>query len=120
MRNNQEFNEWWDDIMSSITPNEEMALWNAVADKYDSNYDHRVYENDDEFFQMFSSTWEAIRACYFGDYRPNDTYVWFLGNGNCASGEYYEAPIRSEWMKSYYCWHQNKLQEVLTENNIII
>ena len=57
---------------------EELNNWN-------SNLDYlRVYENDEEFFEMFfeGKPMEIARMTYYGDYKYMDKYVRFNGYGN--------------------------------------
>lgn len=62
---------------------------------YDGSFDYlAVYENDDEFFDLFfQSPMEAIRACYYGDYNYCDYYAKINTYGNvdsCSEWEYEE------------------------------
>lgn len=46
-----------------------------------------MYENDEEFFDLFfrDKPMEAVRACYYGNYNYNDPYVKFNGYENLES-----------------------------------
>lgn len=46
-----------------------------------------VYNNDEEFFNMFfdNNPMEVARAIYYGDYNYNDEYVKFNGYANLES-----------------------------------
>ena len=61
---------------------EELNNWN-------SNLDYlRVYENDEEFFEMFFqgiNPMEVARAIYYGDYKYMDEYVRFNAYENLES-----------------------------------
>lgn len=50
-------------------------------------YDLQVYDNDEEFFDLFYSMnpYEAVTSALYGDYRVNDDYVTFDGYGNLVS-----------------------------------
>ena len=56
----------------------ELNSWNACLDYLD------VYNNDDEFFDMFfeGKPAELARAIYYGDFNYNDEYIKFNGYGN--------------------------------------
>ena len=56
----------------------ELNSWNACLDYLD------VYNNDDEFFDMFfeGRPAEVARAIYYGDFNYNDEYIKFNGYGN--------------------------------------
>ena len=61
---------------------EELNNWNSSLDYL------RVYENDEEFFEMFFQNInpiEVARATYYGDYKYMDEYVRFNGYGNLES-----------------------------------
>ena len=56
----------------------ELNSWNACLDYLD------VYENDEEFFNIFfeGKPAELARAIYYGDFNYNDNYIKFNGYGN--------------------------------------
>ena len=56
----------------------ELNAWNACLDYLE------VYENDEEFFNMFfeNKPAEVARAIYYGDFNYNDNYIKFNGYGN--------------------------------------
>ena len=56
----------------------ELNSWNACLDYLD------VYENDEEFFNIFfeGKPAELARAIYYGDFNYNDEYIKFNGYGN--------------------------------------
>ena len=64
----------------------ELNSWNACLDYLD------VYNNDDEFFDMFfeGNPMEVARAIYYGDYNYNDEYIKFNGYGNLESFSEYD------------------------------
>ena len=64
----------------------ELNAWNACLDYLE------VYENDEEFFNMFfeNKPAEVARAIYYGDYNYNDDYVKFNGYGNLKSFSEYD------------------------------
>lgn len=53
----------------------------------DSLDQFNVYENDENFFEMFypEKPYEAVQAAYYGEYNYNDEYVRFNGYGNLES-----------------------------------
>ena len=70
-------------------------VWNDDLDLYDKidiiqdslGYDLQVYDNDEEFFDLFYSMnpYEAVTSALYGDYRVNDDYVTFDGYENLVS-----------------------------------
>ena len=64
----------------------ELNSWNACLDYLE------VYENDEEFFNMFfeGKPAELARAIYYGDFNYNDNYIKFNGYGNLESLSEYE------------------------------
>ena len=64
----------------------ELNAWNACLDYLE------VYENDEEFFNMFfeGKAMEVARAIYYGDYNYNDEYVKFNGYGNLKTFSEYD------------------------------
>ena len=64
----------------------ELNSWNACLDYLE------VYENDEEFFNMFfeGKPAELARAIYYGDFNYNDEYIKFNGYGNLETFSEYE------------------------------
>ena len=64
----------------------ELISWNACLDYLD------VYNNDDEFFDMFfeGKPAELARAIYYGDFNYNDEYIKFNGYGNLETFSKYD------------------------------
>ena len=64
----------------------DLNSWNACLDYLE------VYENDEEFFNMFfeGKPAELARAIYYGDFNYNDNYIKFNGYGNLESLSEYE------------------------------
>ena len=64
----------------------ELNSWNACLDYLD------VYNNDDEFFNMFfeGKPAELARAIYYGDFNYNDEYIKFNGYGNLETFSKYD------------------------------
>ena len=64
----------------------ELNSWNACLDYLE------VYENDEEFFDMFfeGRPAEVARAIYYGDYNYNDEYVKFNAYENLESLSEYD------------------------------
>ena len=64
----------------------ELNSWNACLDYLD------VYNNDDEFFDMFfeGKPAELARAIYYGDFNYNDEYIKFNGYGNLKTFSEYD------------------------------
>lgn len=64
----------------------ELNSWNACLDYLD------VYNNDDEFFDMFfeGKPAEVARAIYYGDFNYNDEYIKFNAYGNLKTYSEYD------------------------------
>ena len=64
----------------------ELNIWNACL------YYLEVYENDEEFFNMFfeGKPAELARAIYYGDFNYNDEYIKFNGYGNLETFSKYD------------------------------
>ena len=64
----------------------ELNSWNACLDYLE------VYENDEEFFNMFfeGKPAEVARAIYYGDFNYNDEYIKFNGYGNLKTLDRYD------------------------------
>ena len=64
----------------------ELNSWNDYLDYLD------VYDNDEEFFNMFfeGKPAELARAIYYGDFNYNDEYIKFNGYGNLETFSEYE------------------------------
>ena len=64
----------------------ELNSWNACLDYL------AVYENDEEFFNMFfeGKPAELARAIYYGDFNYNDEYIKFNGYGNLETFSKYD------------------------------
>ena len=80
---------------------EQLELMVREMNAWDGSFDNlAVYENDDEFFQIFfeSKVMEAVRAVSYGDYNYMEEYVRFNGYGNIESLTEYE-------------WHQELKDE---------
>jgi len=79
------------DQINEMSEQELISLNNAYCGSIGS--ESRVYDNDEDFLnENFSSASDAVRACYFGDYRFSDNYVQFNGYGNLESTNYFEVP----------------------------
>ena len=67
---------------------EQLELMVREMNAWDGSFDNlAVYENDDEFFQIFfeSKVMEAVRAVSYGDYNYMEEFVRFNGYGNIES-----------------------------------
>ena len=67
------------DVLKDVVS--ELNAWNACLDYLE------VYENDEDFFNMFfeNKPAEVARVIYYGDFNYNDNYVKFNGYGNLES-----------------------------------
>ena len=100
----------------------DLNSWNACLDYLD------VYNNDDEFFDMFfeGKPAELARAIYYGDFNYNDNYIKFNGYGNLKTySEYgYEKLLKEnieeiiecliEYVESISIYNEN-LYELLSQ-----
>ena len=100
----------------------ELNSWNGCLDYLE------VYENDEEFFNIFfeGKAMEVARAIYYGDYNYNDEYVKFNGYGNLETySEYgYEKLLKEnieeiiecliEYVESISIYNE-KLYELLSQ-----
>ena len=100
----------------------ELNSWNACLDYLD------VYENDEEFFNIFfeGKPAELARAIYYGDFNYNDNYIKFNGYGNLKTySEYgYEKLLKEnieeiiecliEYVESISIYNEN-LYELLSQ-----
>ena len=100
----------------------ELNSWNACLDYLE------VYENDEEFFNMFfeGKPAELARAIYYGDFNYNDNYIKFNGYGNLKTySEYgYEKLLKEnieeiiecliEYVESISIYNEN-LYELLSQ-----
>jgi len=75
--------------INEMDRNELVSLNNAYCRAISS--DGEVYENDEEFFNLFfeGKTFEAVRAAHFGNYNFADDYVRFNGYGNLETINYF-------------------------------
>ena len=64
----------------------ELDGWNGCLDHLN------VYENDEEFFDIFfaNNPAEVARAIYYGDFNYNDEYIKFNGYGNLETLSEYD------------------------------
>ena len=64
----------------------ELNSWNGCLEYLE------VYENDEEFFNMFfeGKPTELARAIYYGDFNYNDEYIKFNGYGNLETFSKYD------------------------------
>ena len=100
----------------------ELNAWNACLDYLE------VYENDEEFFNMFfeNKPAEVARAIYYGDFNYNDNYIKFNGYGNLKTySEYgYEKLLKENIAEIIECLieyvesisiYDEKLYELLSQ-----
>ena len=74
--------------LKEVSPEDKLHLWNLRCSE--GGYaDDEIYENDEEFFNMFfaDKPMEAARAAIFGDYNFSHDYVTFNGYANLQSIE---------------------------------
>lgn len=74
--------------LKELSPEDKLHLWNLRCSE--GGYaDDEIYENDEEFFNMFfaDKPMEAARAAIFGEYNYSHDYVTFNGYANLQSIE---------------------------------
>lgn len=87
---------------------EELEVLVSAINSWNGALEHLVvWENDEEFFKTYfpNNAMEAVRACYYGDYKYNDPYVKFDGYMNLVS--YNEVDYK--WLL------QNSVDEIIQE-----
>lgn len=94
--------EQLEEFVEDLNDNDLIALWNdmAISEGYSNNV---VYENNEDFFENnFTSPYEAVSACYRGEYSFNDSYVTFDGYANLKScsdlSEVTDNPTLVDWL----------------------
>lgn len=73
-------------ILNDMYDDEIIAIHNRYCDA--NHYEDQIYPNDDATLDevMGECTFsEAACKLYYSDYRYNDSYFWFNGNGNLES-----------------------------------
>lgn len=84
--------------INELDTNNLIALNNAYCREINDT-DSEIFNNDDEFFDMFfeGKPNEAVRAAHFGDYNWSHEYVRFNGHGNLESLNYFEVSDLCEY-----------------------
>lgn len=65
----------------------------SIINRYNGDLDDLdIYENDEEFFEMFfdGNAYRLVQKIFYGDYNFNHKYVRFDGYDNLESFESYE------------------------------
>lgn len=80
-----------DYMVAEVTVDELKELVDA-CNSWNGSLDHlRVYDNDEDFFSMYSdNVMEVVRAISYGNYNYNDDYVRLNGYGNLESIDSYD------------------------------
>lgn len=107
--------------LEQLDDNALISAWNEYA--CDNCPDDQIFENDDDFFDTyFSKPQEAVRACYYGEYKYSDTYVKFNGLGNLDSFSSldednidFDALADYVWEKRLDCIDWDELEEEVTD-----
>lgn len=64
-----------------------ISLWNRLVTA-DNQAGLVIYDDMVEFFKdSFCDAYEACRACFYGEFRPNDRYIRLNGLGNVLTGD---------------------------------
>lgn len=80
------YREFLEDYVEGMDDNLKLEFFHKYCEKY--NYEDFLYENDEEFFDIFYSNnniIELIQNLQYGDYRINDEYVTFDAYRNLKS-----------------------------------
>lgn len=76
------------DTLGELGPYEIVTLHNNLCEKED-RMDDMVFLMDEFDEEMEAANpWEVARACFYGDFRPYDTFFRFNGYGNIVSFDY--------------------------------
>ena len=71
---------------------DDSILIQAYYDYSAENGYNSVYENDEHLINdLYSNSYDALRAAYYGDYNPSHAYFTFNGYGNLQSFEYLDS-----------------------------
>lgn len=64
-----------------------ISLWNRLVTA-DNQADLVIYDDMVKFFKdSFCAAYDACRACFYGEFRPNDRYIRLDGLGNVLTGD---------------------------------
>lgn len=80
------YREFLENYVEGMDDDSKLEFFHKYCEKY--NFEDFLYENDEEFFDIFYSNnniIELIQNLQYGDYRINDEYVTFDGYGNLKS-----------------------------------
>lgn len=95
--------------LGSNTTNADLVKMAQEINQANGDFDnYLVYENDEEFFNMFFSNdpYKAVRGAFYGTYNPSEPFVRFDGYENLESFESWkiedEAGGESESISSTY------------------
>ena len=71
---------------------DDSTLLQAYSEYCSNNGYDSVYDNDDDSINMmFTDSYDAIRAAFYGDYNLSHAYFTFNGYGNLQSFEYLDS-----------------------------
>lgn len=103
--------EWTVEELEEIV--KEIFYWNGELEYL------MVYENDQEFFDIFPNGLEIARAIYFGNYNFNDDYVRLNGYANIESLDNWEYEEELENCKDEILQaYANNYNELCTSFNL--
>ena len=75
-----------EDYLGGLSEDEGFSIWNEYCDSA-GYYDDRIeYFDEDTINEIFSTPYEAMRACFFGEVSFNHDYFKFNGYGNIETG----------------------------------
>lgn len=80
------YREFLENYVEGMDDDSKLEFFHKYWEKY--NFEDFLYENDEEFFDIFYSNnniIELIQNLQYGDYRINDEYVTFDSYGNLKS-----------------------------------
>ncbi len=69
------------ECISKLENNKLIGLWNEICE----DIDIQIFDNDEEFWDNFINTNDAVRAVCYGNYNYTDKYVMFDDYGNLLS-----------------------------------
>lgn len=90
------------DMILDLDVNDVVTLWNEYCDANDY-YDDKVYNNDEDFLELFSPL-EIAQKVSYGDYTYTDDYIIFNGLANFVTFNYMSELIQHIDLEAMIDW----------------
>lgn len=112
------------EALNDMSDSDLYYLFNQYCEE--AGYDDDRIEDMDNFDELFQgSAWDAVRAAYYGDFRPTDNYFIFNAYGNLVSFDYLtdkNSPYDEDQVADFIIDNENALdnsdiQDILDEYN---